>query len=360
MKSDSESADETATANGPLGTPDSKAECPEPRVNQATDVKNTHGPEREGVVAAAKPTSPAEPTRPFIDLVSAAEKIGAVVSASTHSATSKVPAARPVTADLKAAVGPGKIGPTALPQTPQAAGAASASFRKSAEKRETVAPAASTQDTTADTKPAPDTQPEETPTSAGAPDKAGTSAAVVAAAPQSTPAQARGSVPSGSSDSGTHQPGQPTDPNALPFNRSDAVQAPEFGVLSKTNLIERFRQSELHFGMQAGEFGRIEVRTLLDHHEMTARISVERGDLGRALQTELPGLQKRLSDLDVPMARITLHEQSAAMSGESSRRSREQQWAHEYQAATPRQESELRISTLPEPSLTTDGLSIRI
>ena len=150
-------------------------------------------------------------------------------------------------------------------------------------------------------------------------------------------------------------------PHAAAIPRDDAPAVVGLSGLSKSGLIERFRQSELHFGLQAGEFGRVEIRTSLDQHEVSARISVERGELSHALQSELPGLHKRLNDLDVPMARITLHEGTAAMAGDSSRRSREQQWTPGHASHGFQRETETVIAALSEsPAVSAEGLSIRI
>lgn len=65
------------------------------------------------------------------------------------------------------------------------------------------------------------------------------------------------------------------------------------------------------------------------HSQFTAEISVERGELGRAMTAELPGLHDRLAEQRVPPANIIVQNQSHSQSGSSDLRqgSRQQQYA---------------------------------
>ena len=137
--------------------------------------------------------------------------------------------------------------------------------------------------------------------------------------------------------------------------------APSMMGISNASLIERFRQSELSFGMRTGEFGHIEVRTVVSRHEVSARISVERSELGRALTSELPVLQRKLNDLDISSTKITVLDQSAAMQSGSERRSPRQEPqppAHTHESSPGK---ELKHIAVADSVMTTsEGLSIRI
>lgn len=94
-------------------------------------------------------------------------------------------------------------------------------------------------------------------------------------------------------------------------------------------LVERAGQTELRVGIQAGEFGNVDIRTSMARSQFTAEISVERGELGRALSAELPALHNRLAEQRVPMANIVLQHHSASGNGSSDLRqgTRQQQYA---------------------------------
>ena len=80
-------------------------------------------------------------------------------------------------------------------------------------------------------------------------------------------------------------------------------------------LIERAGQTELRVGIQAGEFGNVDIRTSMARSQFSAEISVERGELGRVLSAELPALHDRLAEQRVQVSSIVLQDHSA---GDSS------------------------------------------
>lgn len=311
----------------------------------------------------ATPSTVVAPDQAISTLVAAAEKVGAVVS--TAQSNNSKPAARPAGAATKTAISQAKTETTKFSKS-LAMGAVVSDGHPitahPANKQENSAAQASTQDASSDIKPATADATAKEPVSSGATSGKDGAAAVATTAPHSSTAQSRDGITSGSTAAASPDAPPHRDANSLPTGRENSLTGAEISGLSKASLIERFRQSEMRFGMQSGEFGRIEVRTLLDHHEVTARISVERGDLSRALESELPGLQKRLSDLDGPAAKITLYEQSSAMSmsGESGRRPRTQEWQSSQPAPSLRIEPALAAATLGEAPIATEGLSIRI
>jgi hypothetical protein len=149
-------------------------------------------------------------------------------------------------------------------------------------------------------------------------------------------------------------------PARLP-NQPNPETAPVMPGLSNASLVDRLRQSELNFGMRTGEFGRVEIRTQFSPHEMSARIFVDRSEMGHALRAELPGLQKNLSELDYSHPKITVLEQPAAMQMGDDRHSQRQQpteSSRTQEARTTEKES-TKVAVLEVPSVD-EGLSIRI
>jgi flagellar hook-length control protein FliK len=82
-------------------------------------------------------------------------------------------------------------------------------------------------------------------------------------------------------------------------------------AISSAKLVERIGEAELRLGMRAGEFGNVDIRTSMVRNQFSAEISVERGELGRVMAAELPGLQTRLTDQRVPVANITIQNHSS-------------------------------------------------
>jgi len=98
------------------------------------------------------------------------------------------------------------------------------------------------------------------------------------------------------------------------------IANPEAGVmLHSAKLLERMGQSEVRLGIQAGEFGNIDIRTSMNHDKVTAEISVEHADLGRALAAELPSLQNKLAEHRISPASLVLQSQTdSSSSGHSA------------------------------------------
>ena len=98
---------------------------------------------------------------------------------------------------------------------------------------------------------------------------------------------------------------------------ADAQAAYPTSAVNSARLVERMGESELRLGIRAGEFGSVDIRTSMVRNQFTAEISVERGELGRVMAAELPGLQNRLSEQRVPFANITLQNHTGSQSSAS-------------------------------------------
>jgi hypothetical protein len=90
-------------------------------------------------------------------------------------------------------------------------------------------------------------------------------------------------------------------------------------AINSAKLIERIGESELRLGIRAGEFGSVDIRTSMVRNELTAEISVERGELGRVMAAELPNLQNRLTDQRVPVAHITVQDNGGGHASEQQK-----------------------------------------
>jgi len=120
----------------------------------------------------------------------------------------------------------------------------------------------------------------------------------------------------------------PASGTAEPEARAQAAASYANSLLHSARLVERVGQSELRVGIQAGEFGNVDIRTSMVRNQFTAQISVERGELGKVLASELPNLQNKLSEQRLPGANIILQNQSGGGSagfGQGSRQSQTMQ-----------------------------------
>jgi len=117
-------------------------------------------------------------------------------------------------------------------------------------------------------------------------------------------------------------------------------------------LVERAGQAELRVGIQAGEFGSVDIRTSMAHSQFTAEISVERGELGRAMSVELPALHERLAEQRVPPANIVVQDHSYSHSGSSDLR----QGTRQNQYSAPSQTSDVGTAELNPAILAMDAM----
>lgn len=96
--------------------------------------------------------------------------------------------------------------------------------------------------------------------------------------------------------------------------QAESVAASPASQIHSAKLVQSIGEAELRLGVRAGEFGSVDIRTLMVRNQFTAEISVERGELGRIMAAELPNLQNRLTEQRVPVANITLQNHAGSSS----------------------------------------------
>jgi Flagellar hook-length control protein FliK len=157
--------------------------------------------------------------------------------------------------------------------------------------------------------------------------------------------------------------------SSVPGGRAD-VPAPENPaplptaspvILHSTRLVESLSGSELRVGMKMGDLGNVEIRTQLEHQQLKTEISVEHQSLVHALAGELPALQQRLSDQNLPLTAVVVHQQSAGNPGGFAQGQRQQ---HPAPAApglmAAAGESNITISSPEDMHETAGALDVRI
>jgi flagellar hook-length control protein FliK len=132
-------------------------------------------------------------------------------------------------------------------------------------------------------------------------------------------------------------------------------------VVHSAKLVERIGEAELRLGIRAGEFGNVDIRTSMVRNQFTAEISVERGELGRVMAAELPGLQSRLSEQRVPVANITVQNHSGSQSSASEQQKpRDGQPAYATNPVSAQEKSPMSALVAFEATTPTSGLDIHM
>ena len=77
------------------------------------------------------------------------------------------------------------------------------------------------------------------------------------------------------------------------FQSQGSETAPASGI-NTARVIQNMSDTEMRVGMHSAEFGDISIRTSVSMQQMTAQISVDHGDLGKAISAHIPAMQEKL------------------------------------------------------------------
>ncbi len=138
-------------------------------------------------------------------------------------------------------------------------------------------------------------------------------AAIAPPSPNGDSSDANAGLPSKANDQDGHS-NQDLTGAAQNLATPESTAAYPAPLISSAKLIERIGEAELRLGIRAGEFGSVDIRTSMVRNQLTAEISVERGELGRVMAAELSGLQTRLSEQRIPVANITVQNHTGGQS----------------------------------------------
>lgn len=88
--------------------------------------------------------------------------------------------------------------------------------------------------------------------------------------------------------------------------------------VSSAQLIQSINHSEMRLGMQSAEFGNISISTSLNHQALSAQISIDHSELGRALAVHLPAIEEKLGNAYGVHARVEVRDGGSASSYSNS------------------------------------------
>ena len=90
---------------------------------------------------------------------------------------------------------------------------------------------------------------------------------------------------------------------------------PSAGI-NTANVIQKMNETEMRVGMHSAEFGEISIRTSVSQQQMLTQISVDHGDLGKAISAHIPTLESKLGGELGIRATVQVSESGMSFSGE--------------------------------------------
>ena len=134
--------------------------------------------------------------------------------------------------------------------------------------------------------------------------------------------------------------------NHIPVTQNTAIApethepAPEISVTSPlgsvqtARLVQHLSDTELHVGIAAGEFGKIDIHTSVSESQISARIYVEHDDLKAALVGSLPQFHEKMSAEHRLDAQIELYNTGSNFSNGSDRQQQQQRTPEQNRPAS--------------------------
>ena len=106
------------------------------------------------------------------------------------------------------------------------------------------------------------------------------------------------------------------------------------GSVQTARLVQHLSDTELHVGIAAGEFGKIDIHTSVSESQISARIYVEHDDLKAALVGSLPQFHEKLSAEHRLDAQIELYNTGPNFSNGSDRQQQQQRTPEQHRPAS--------------------------
>lgn len=139
---------------------------------------------------------------------------------------------------------------------------------------------------------------------------------------------------------------------------------PATGSINTARLIQTMSESEMRVGMHSAEFGDISIRTMVSPLQMTAQISVDHGDLGKAISAHIPSMQEKLGGELGLKALVEVNHSGMSFAGDRGYSAAREQRPYAPSAITETLQQPADIDsavtrTLAIPSVDGDRLDIR-
>lgn len=124
---------------------------------------------------------------------------------------------------------------------------------------------------------------------------------------------------------------------------AEAADAPTATGINTSRVIQKMSETEMRVGINSAEFGEISIRTSVSQQQMTTQISVDHGDLGKAITAQIPAMQQKLGDELGLRATVEVNQNGMSFSGEREQSSQKQQ-----RTSAPVQQTDNTVTTEAE------------
>lgn len=122
-------------------------------------------------------------------------------------------------------------------------------------------------------------------------------------------------------------------PDNPPAETQNADATATSGI-NTARLIQSMGETEMRVGMRSAEFGDISIRTAVSQQQMMAQISVDHGDLGKAISAHIPAMQEKLGGELGLRAMVEVNQSGMSFSGERGYSSQQQPKTYSHPAVT--------------------------
>jgi hypothetical protein len=144
--------------------------------------------------------------------------------------------------------------------------------------------------------------------------------------------------------------------NLLPQNN---LTSP-LNSVQTAHLVQQLSETELHVGIQSGQFGKIDIHTSISQSQISARIYVEHDELGKAMAGALPQLHDKLAVEHRLDAQVELYNTGSSYSSGADRQQHQQQRTPEQNGPASRDADATKpqVETMQEPVSTASSMGL--
>lgn len=129
----------------------------------------------------------------------------------------------------------------------------------------------------------------------------------------------KGNAPAASTSTEPHAMDEPLSP------KPETNATTPMGSVQTARLVQNLSETEWRVGIQAGEFGKVDIHTSISQSQISARIYVEHDELSKALAGGLPQLHEKLSVEHRMDAQVELFNSGSSYSSGAGRQQHQQQ-----------------------------------
>jgi hypothetical protein len=86
--------------------------------------------------------------------------------------------------------------------------------------------------------------------------------------------------------------------------------------INTANVIQKMSETEMRIGVHSADFGDVSIRTLVSQQQMTAQISVDHSDLGKAISAHIPAMEAKIGGDSGLRALVEVNQSGMSFSGE--------------------------------------------